>query len=91
MPAVPGNALAVQSLSSSGFKVIAGWKSQHHAYASESSSTCSSTHAFVREYLLEKAAQCAALLLRLDVALSDILRVQITSRRSLWTPERPGN
>ena len=31
--AAAGNALAVQSLASSGFKVIAGWESQHHAYA----------------------------------------------------------
>lgn len=31
--AATGNALAVQSLASSGFKVIAGWESQHHAYA----------------------------------------------------------
>ena len=30
--AEPGNALAMQSLSS-GFKVIAGWESQHHSYA----------------------------------------------------------
>ena len=30
-----GNSLAVQSLATSGFKVIAGWESQHHSYARE--------------------------------------------------------
>jgi hypothetical protein len=64
--AEPGNALAVQSLASSGFKVIAGWESQHHAYARkcprvpQSRAPCASAAAAANAPAAARAALLAA-------------------------------
>jgi len=100
------SALAVQSLhtdeASSGFKVIAGWKSQHHAYAREcpaKSHCCSLTFLAPRPSRaglcrggLQKPSTARGLRrLRRDCRAQPVTRLggQTMSSRSLWTRARP--